>query len=210
MNNIRVKKIIDISLTLENGMIVYPGNPEVKIETTVGETSTHSSIAMGSHTGTHIDASLHVFKNGRGVNKIPLETYIGKCRVLDLTTVRESITIADLKRYRIKKGERILVKTRNSKRGFKKFYDDYVYLDGNAADYLAQKGIVLFGIDYLSIKKRGGKDYRPHTSLLKKGIVIFEGLDLSKVSSGVYLFVGFPLKFGNIDGSPARAVLLEK
>ncbi len=202
------KKIIDISLAIEEGMITYPGNPETRVQIFEGATSTHSLISMGTHNGTHIDAPRHVFKNGKGVNKIPLDTYIGKCRVLDLTAVKESITIKDLKKYRIKKGERILVKTSNSKRGFKKFYNDYVYLDGDTADYLAEKGIILFGIDYISIKKRGGDDHRPHTSLLKKGIVIFEGLDLSKVTEGTYTFIGLPLKLGNIDGAPARAVLV--
>ena len=202
------KKIIDISLALEEGMITYPNNPEFKIQSFQDLTSAHSVIEMGTHTGTHIDAPRHVFKNGKGVSRIPLTAYVGKCRVLDLSMVKESITINDLKKYRIKKGERILVKTRNSTRGFKKFYNDYTYIDGDTADYLAEKGIILFGIDYLSVKKRGGSDHRPHTSILKKGIVIFEGLDLSKVSEGVYTFIGLPLKLGNIDGAPARAVLV--
>lgn len=203
------KKIIDISLALEEGMIGYPNNPEIKIETMRGATSAHSIVTIGTHTGTHIDAPFHVFPDGKGVSKVPLDVFIGKCRVLDLSKVKECITIDDLKKYKIKKGERILIKTNNSKRGFKTFYDDYVYLDGDAADYLAKVGIILFGIDYLSVKKRGGLDHRPHTSLLKKGIAIVEGIDLAKVPEGTYTFVGLPLKFGGIDGSPIRAVLVK-
>ncbi|KKU81743.1 MAG: Kynurenine formamidase [Parcubacteria group bacterium GW2011_GWA1_47_8] len=205
----RGKKIFDISLLLENGMIVYPNNPEVRIERVEGETSVRSDISMGTHTGTHIDAPRHVFKDGKGVSDIPLSTYIGKCRVLDFSKVKESITIDDLKKYKIKKGERILVKTSNSKRGFAAFYDDYVYLDGDAADYLAQKRILVFGIDSLSVKKRGGSDQRPHTSLLKKGVTIFEGINLAGVKEGGYTFIGFPLKMGSIDGAPARAILIQ-
>jgi len=201
-------KVIDISLSLHKNTIIYPGNPEVNIKTIKGKTSTHSEIAMGSHTGTHMDAPKHIFENGDGVDKIDLNKVIGECRVLDMTRLKEVISADDFKKEMVKKGERILVKTRNSKRGFKKFYDDYVYLGGEAAEFLAQKKISLFGIDYLSVKKRGGLDNRPHTELLKNGIVIFEGLDLSKVKPGKYFFVGLPLKLMGLDGSPARAILL--
>ncbi|TSC75542.1 MAG: arylformamidase [Parcubacteria group bacterium Gr01-1014_30] len=205
----KIKKIIDISLPLSEGMVVYPNNPRISIETRKGQTSTLSKIDFGSHTGTHVDAPKHVFDNGKGVDKIELEKLIGECRVLDMTKVKESVKIADFKKANIKKEERILVKTKNSQRGFTKFYKDYVYLDGEAAEFLAKKGISLFGIDYLSVKKRGGADLRPHTSLLKKGIVIFEGLDLSKMKPGKYFFIGLPLRFVGLDGSPARAVLLK-
>jgi arylformamidase len=80
-------------------------------------------------------------------------------------------------------------------------------VDGDAADYLAERGIILLGIDGLSIKKRGGEDARAHTSLLSKGIVIFEGLDLSGVEPGTYQFIGLPLRFTDLDGSPARAIV---
>ena len=203
-----IKKIIDISLLLSDKTIVYPGNPEIKIATIPGKTSTRSEITIGSHAGTHLDAPKHVFENGAGVDKVDLNKIVGECRVLDMTRVKEVIGVDDLKKEKIKKGERILVKTKNSKRGFEKFYDDYIYLGGEAAEFLAKKKIALFGMDYLSVKKRGGPDNRPHTELLRSGVVIFEGLDLSKVKPGKYFFVGLPLKFAGLDGAPARAVLI--
>ena len=204
----KMKKIIDISLSLSERTIVYPSNPEIKIQTIKGKTSTHSEITIGSHTGTHLDAPKHVFENDAGVDKVDLNKIVGECRVLDMTRVKEVIGVDDLKKEKIKKGERILVKTKNSKRGFEKFYDDYIYLGGEAAEFLAKKKIALFGMDYLSVKKRGGPDNRPHTELLRSGVVIFEGLDLSKVKPGKYFFVGLPLKFAGLDGAPARAVLI--
>jgi len=200
--------IIDISHPIHAKTPVYPGNPPVRIKTTRGKTSAHSEISFGTHTGTHVDSPKHVFFKMSGVEKIPLEQMIGLCRVLDMTKVKEKITTADLKRWRVKKGERILVKTKNSSRAFKRFYADYVYLDGEAAEYLAKKGIVLFGIDYLSVKKKGGSDNRPHTALLRKKIAIFEGLDLSKVRTGRYFFIGMPLKLEGLDGAPSRAALI--
>lgn len=215
-------KIFDISLPLDNKTLIYPGNPEMTIEPyrTVPEHPTNlSKISLGSHTGTHVDAPRHVDNEAIGVDKINLETCIGPCRVLDISGVEEKITISDLEKENIRQGERILVKTQNSLRGFCEFREDYIYLDGDAADYLAGQGIILFGIDGLSVKKRGGparhgkpgvaggEDVRPHTSLLSKNIVIFEGLDLSGVDPGEYQFIGLPLRFTDLDGSPARAVL---
>jgi len=202
--------IYDISLPLDNKVAIYPNNPKILIEKyrTIPKHPTNlSKITFGSHTGTHIDAPRHVDSNAIGVDKIDLSKCIGPCRVLDFTDVDEKITSGDLEKHSIKTGERILAKTKNSLRGFTQFYDDSIYLDGDAADWLAQKGILLFGIDWLSIKKRGGEDTRPHTSLLRKNIVIFEGLDLSNVEPGEYQFIGLPLKFTDLDGAPARAVL---
>ncbi len=203
-------KIYDITRTLSPSIAIYPGNPPVEFEVFEGETSTHTKVSFGTHTGTHIDAPRHVFKDGKGVDHIPLDILCGECRVLDLRAVKESIKIQDLEPYHIQKGERILVRTKNSDNDFKKFTSEYIYLDGDASDWLAEKEIVLFGIDYLSIKKRGGNDHRPHTSLLEKDIIIFEGLDLRSIEEGDYMFVGLPLKLQGLDGSPVRAILMQK
>lgn len=198
--------VIDISVAIHTRMVIYPRNPPVRIRP-VGDFL--SEITMGTHTGTHVDAPRHAWKEGSGVDQINLQKCVGPCRVLDMTHVKNGIHVADLRSLRIQQGERILVKTRNSKRGYKKFFSDFVYLDGDAATFLAKRGIALFGTDYLSVKQRGNPDNRPHTELLKKKIVIFEGLDLSKVKPGRYTFVGLPLKLTGLDGSPARAVLLQ-
>ncbi|PIQ77160.1 hypothetical protein COV82_05730 [Candidatus Peregrinibacteria bacterium CG11_big_fil_rev_8_21_14_0_20_46_8] len=201
-------KLIDISLPLNAKTIIYPGNPPVKIVPKQGATSTHSEISFGSHTGTHLDAPSHVFKKGMTLDKLPLEDFFGKCRVLDMTHCKEAVRIEDLKKARIKKGERILFKTKNSLRGFKKFRNDYIYLDGDAAEWLAAKSVRLVGIDSLSIKQRGSTDTRPHDALLAKKIPILESIDLKKVVPGTYTLCCFPLAFTGIDGSPVRAVLI--
>lgn len=201
-------KIFDVSLPLLEKTIVYPGNPGVRIRGIKTKTSVISEITFGSHTGTHADAPRHVFPKGAGVDRLSLDVCIGSCRVLDCARARDCVRVADLRAARIRKGERILIKTQNSRRGFRKFYDDYVYLHGEAARFLAERGVVLFGIDYLSIKQRGSSDNRPHTELLRRRVVVFEGLDLSRVRPGRYQFIGLPLKFVGLDGAPARAVLV--
>lgn len=207
-----MQKIIDISLPLDNQTIIFPGNVSVTLEThaQMPVASSHlSKIVMGSHSGTHVDAPLHAIVGGMTIDKIPLETFVGLCRVIDFTSSKEAITLDDVKRENIRAGERILAKTTNSARGFEKFYDDYIYLDGDAADYLADIGITLFGIDYLSVKKRGSADNRAHTSLLKKSIPIIEGINLKNVLEGNYTLICLPLKFIGLEGAPARTILLQ-
>jgi arylformamidase len=85
--------------------------------------------------------------------------------------------------------------------------EDFVYLTEDAASYLAQVGIKLVGIDYLSIEKFGSTDYPAHRVLLEAEVVIVEGLDLSEVEPGEYDMACLPLRIVGIDGSPARVIL---
>ncbi len=211
MSHFYCERIIDISLPLSETTPLYPGNPSIELETfTSGATgSILTKISFGSHTGTHIDAPRHIYPKNPGIDEVPLNVLVGLCKVVDLTKCGKVIDQKDLKRLEIEKNERILVKTKNSIRGFGAFYDDYIYLSGNAAEYLAQLGIMLFGIDALSVKQRGSKDNTPHIALLERNIPIIEGLNLEHVEEGEYFLVILPLKFIGLDASPARAVLLQ-
>lgn len=209
MTQFYCRKILDISIPLNEKTVVYPGNPPVKFESEMSLTSKSrlTKISFGSHTGTHIDAPRHALENGKTIEEITLSTFVGICRVLDLSTCETEITVADLEKFEIKKDERILAKTRNSEVGFEEFHDNYVYLSSEAAQYLAKKDIMLFGIDALSVKKRGLSDNTSHTTLLSKDIPIIEGLNLQNIEAGEYFLVALPLEFTGIDGSPARVVL---
>src|SRR3989344_8925548 len=107
-------KIIDISLPLNNQTPVYPGNVplSISIHHAMPEHATQlSSITFGSHTGTHIDAPAHAIVGALTLDKIPLENFIGLCRVLDFSKEStESVTKEMLTAKNIKTGERILLK----------------------------------------------------------------------------------------------------
>jgi len=204
-------KIIDISQEIQDGMVVYPNNAPVSIESfasiSAGASSNLSKVTLGTHTATHVDAPLHVFDGEGGLETLSLERFIGVCRVVDASHrgPGELVMIEDL--GEVTPGERLLVKTSNSNRDTETFLEDFVALDGDAADFLAEKDITLFGIDYLSIKQRGSSDNRAHTSLLKKGIPVVEGLRLADVEAGSYELLCLPLKLANVEGGPVRAVL---
>jgi arylformamidase len=208
MNN--YSQIIDISVPLYKGMPVYPGNPEFErkeLKSATGD-SVISHMELGTHTGTHLDAPRHVITESVGIDEVDLSHFVGPCRVIDCVGDTVSVTRETLESAQIIEGDRILLKTNNSLRGFDHFYEDYTFLSPEAAAYLAEQKVVLVGIDYLSIKQRGSKDNRPHTNLLGKGIPILEGIDLSHVVAGSYFLVVLPLKIQNGDGAPARAILM--
>lgn len=201
---------IDISLPIFTGMPNYPGTESTSVEA-IESTGPNilSLIKMTSHAGTHVDAPSHSLRDAPSVDKLPLELFYGSCRVVDLTNVAEKISQLDLKEFDIQEGERILLKTRNSLRGYDNFYDDYVYLTSEGAEYLASVKVQLVGIDTLSIKQKGSTDNTAHTALLSQGIPILAGLNLTPADAREYTLCAFPLAFQGIDGSPLRAVLME-
>jgi arylformamidase len=207
-----VKPWIDISVTIRPGMVRWPGDPEIRKDPfrdmERGDVCNVSSLAFGSHTGTHMDAPLHFIRNGRTLDKMPLDATIGPCRVIEIKD-SESVKVAELDNQRIKAGERILFKTRNSRRSWKKdnFDEDFVYISKEAAAFLAMAKIRTVGIDYLSVGGFRKDGVETHHALLGAGIWIIEGLNLAKIEPGKYELNCLPIKILGSDGAPARALL---
>lgn len=203
---------IDVSVGLRDGMAHWPSNPPVSIKRVQdmghGGHSNVSEMSMGTHTGTHVDAPVHFLEGRPGVDRVPPEATNGPARVIAITNP-SVIDVPELERHRPARGERLLFRTRNSARCWKqdRFVEDFVYLSTEAGAYLAKKGVLTVGVDYLSVggyKKNGGEI---HPLLLKAGIWIIEGLDLSRARPGNYELVCLPLKIVGGDGAPARAFL---
>ncbi len=128
-------KIIDISMEIKEGMLVYPGNPKPKIRKYVSisrNRTNESTITIGSHTGTHVDAPRHVDTKGITSDKLPLISFYGNCRVFDLSDVGREIQKNHLKRYKIKQDEIILLKTENSKKQYRTFRKNFAHLNPNS------------------------------------------------------------------------------
>jgi arylformamidase len=144
------------------------------------------------------------------ISDMPLDATIGPARVIEIKD-QAKIRVAELEKYNLKKGERLLCKTRNSPKVYtsSSFVEDYVYLDGDAADYLVQKGIILFGLDNITIghAKDGNNVGRVHQTLLSAGIYILEDCALANVPPGEYELLCLPLLMYNGDAGPCRAIL---
>jgi arylformamidase len=203
---------IDVSVNLKEGMARWPDYPEVRIEKKLdidrGDICNVSVLSMGSHTGTHMDAPRHFVKNGKTIDEMPFEAAIGRARVIAIRDP-ESIKTKELERHGIRAGERLLFKTRNSPRCWKTdvFVEDFVYLSEEAAGYLVQKRVRTVGIDYLSVGGYKADGARIHLALLRAGVWVIEGLNLTGVKPGVYQLVCLPLRIFPGDGAPARAVI---
>ncbi len=188
---------IDISLPLRSGMVHWPGDIPVSLD--------GNEIHMNAHTGTHIDAPLHIIPGAQSIDAMPLEATCGIARVVRVAG--PVIDLASLREIAPQSGERLLFRTENSMRSCRYFLKNFVALDLEGARYLAGIGVRTIGIDYLSFGPYGEAGIEVHRVILGSGIWAIEGLDLSAIEPGFYELVCLPLKIAGGDGAPARAML---
>src|SRR5919109_3861952 len=211
-----MKRIMDISLGIGPDLLTWPGDPGVEVVPTArlarGDQANVSELRLGSHTGTHVDPPVHFIDGQASVDALPLETLVGPALVADLRGA-EVIGGAELDALDLPAGtERLLCRTDNSdlwsnaKGGFP---EDYVAITPEGARWMVERGLRLVGVDFLSVERHGPPDFPVHRTLLGAGVIVVEGLDLSKVEPGPYSLVCAPLKVIGGDGAPARALLIE-
>jgi arylformamidase len=207
--------IYDISVPITDTMPVWPGDPAVQLLRKSHASKDHSHIVtltdirMGSHTGTHVDAPLHMITGGRKLDEFTLDTLVGKATVLQIPGVK-SIGRTDLEGFSWDGVERVLFKTDNSRHWQDgKFYEDFVYLQPDGAEFLVERRVRLVGIDYLSIDKFNADSHPTHMVLLTKNILVLEGLNLNNISPGEYMLYALPLNLQNVEGGPARVILMD-
>ena len=209
------RKWIDISVPLRTDLVHWPGDPSPTFERISeieqGAAANVTLCRMTAHTGTHMDAPCHFLDGNAGIDQFPLETGIGKARVISVPDDCSAISRAELKSTGIEQGDRVLLKTRNSKRRWHdlEFQTDFVAVNASGARFLAETGVTLVGVDYLSVGLFGSDGLETHRILLSGGVWIVEGLDLSEISDGTYELVCLPLRIAGADGSPARVALRE-
>lgn len=206
--------VYDVTVAISEQVPIYEGDPRVSVGTFVsiakGSAANVSNLCFGAHTGTHVDAPNHFIDGSRRVDELAVEKLIGPCVVVEVASDVVAIEpehLPDLRGI-----ERIVFKTRNSafwntpEDGFRA---DFTYITHATAKALADAGIKLVGIDYLSIEAPGAEGHPVHITLLEKEIVILEGLDLREISAGEYELICLPLKYigGTGDGAPARTIL---
>ena len=208
---------IDISMPLFVGMPAFPGDPEFSSRPShslaKGDAYNVSSLALGSHAGTHVDPPRHFLPDGAPVDELDLGALNGPCRVVDLSRSGPVVRRAEVASAIPPGAERVLLRTANSDRWSRglEFFPDYVGLDASAADELVSRRTVrLVGIDSLSVESDPTGRFPVHHTLLGAGVLILEGLLLGGVAAGEYDLRCLPLRLRGGDGGPARAVLLPR
>jgi arylformamidase len=206
---------IDVSVPLASGMIGWPGDEATRVERVQdvgrGDPCTLTRLFVGTHAGTHIDAPLHYLPGGASLDAMPLDATLGPARVIAIADP-VSVTPAELVHLRIRQGERLLLRTRNSRRRWweQPFSEDYVYISPPAARWLAERRVRCVGIDALSVGgfREGGRE--THEALLGGGVWLIEGLALTAVRPGLVDLVCLPLRIAGAEGAPARALLRKR
>jgi arylformamidase len=206
---------IDATATLDSATTpVYEGNAPIsfqfQLDMRKGDPLTLSKLSLGAHSGTHIDAPMHFVRDGASIDKVSLDALIGPARVIEIPDSVQAIDAAELNRHKWRDAERVIFRTRSAKRGWMSsptFHHDFAFIAPDAAQLLAEAGVKLVGVDYISAEQFGAPAPLTHRTLLGKGIPIVEGLALEKVPAGDYELIVLPIKVGGHEGAPARAVM---
>ena len=209
--SVQIQQVYDITAPVHPGMTVYK-NKEAKMPkfTCVQDFSTAAAyetrIDIDVHTGTHMDAPLHMIPDGATIETISIQQLIGPARVLDLTHVEDRVTAADLADSGAKAGEWLVLKTRNSLQ--EEFDFKFIFLAADGAQWCVDNGIKGVAIDALGVE-RDQAGYPTHKTLFNAGVVIVEGIRAAEVPAGEYTLIIAPLRLVGTEASPVRALLLK-
>jgi arylformamidase len=176
-----------------------------------GDQANVSEMSGSVHTGTHMDAPVHFINGGESIDSIPLDACIGPARVIRIQDP-ELIRIAEIEPHQIGKGQRVLFRTANSDHDWKTdvFQKSFVHIPPDTAKWLADRGVMTVGVDYLSVGGYQSDGAETHQNLLGGGVWIIEGLVLTNIEPGDYDLICLPLKLVGSAGAPARAVLRKR
>lgn len=201
---------IDISVPLHPSMPVWPGSSGVLLHQAraiaAGDPANESKLEMNVHCGTHVESPLHFIDGAGPMSTIPLAVLVGPARV---EHIRHAVAIGPEELASVPVGtERLLLRTSNSEfwPSAGSFRRDYVALTLDGARWIVDRGIRLVGVDYLSVQ-RWGDDPETHRVLMRAGVTILEGIDLSSAPAGEYRLTCLPLRIETTEAAPARAIL---
>lgn len=202
-------KWIDISQPLQNNLAEWPGDTPFSYEVAFKKADTGSvnigKLTTSTHMGTHIDAPFHFDDNGLKVRDLPIDLYIGRARVLDVSGV-ESVGRTELEAFEFGGAERILLKM-GHREDLTIFPENFPYLRADIGPLLKERGVRLIGLESPSVDPEESKTLDAHHSLNSNGVMILENIVLDAVAPGDYELIALPLPLSDADGSPVRAVV---
>lgn len=199
----------DISPAIAPGIPVWPGDSEYSAETTWqiadGCPVKVSKITMSTHTGAHCDAPSHYDVDGKSIDEVDLQTYIGACRVLHCIGVSQ-VEPHHIAAQLTGTPPRVLLRTYQSA-PVMRWDKDFPTVHPATIDLLAQHGVRLVGIDSPSLDPQESKTLDCHLTVKKHQMAILEGIVLDEIAQGDYELIALPLKLAGLDASPVRAIL---
>ncbi len=218
----KIKKIVDLSVPLDETVQVYPGDPTLRFEphsTVKRDGFNLLTVHMGSQTGTHVDAPFHFDDSTPKIDELPLDRFMGRGIIVDARTVgeRSPITWDHLRpvETELAPGAIVLLHTGWSKHYGTDRYFDHPYLAADACERLLAAGIRTIGIDAINLDEtpdatHPGVGFPCHHLIAARAGVIIENLtNIAGISSPGALISVLPLAFVGTDGAPVRAVAIE-
>jgi arylformamidase len=201
--------IYDLSPILRPETPVWPGDTafQSRLVWSIadGASVNLSAITTTPHLGSHADAPFHTEPRGEGMAEMPLERYLGPCRVVKVPP-QPLIEPRHVEGIDLSSPGRILFKS-ESIRDRRTFPERFTALSPEVAALLAEHGVLLVGMDTPSVDPFDSKTLDAHHALFRGGVAILEGLILDGVPEGVYELIALPLRMAGLDASPVRAVL---
>ncbi len=212
--------LIDLSHTIENGLVTYKGLPAPIIcDYLTRENSKKfyaegtefqiGKIEMVANTGTYIDCPFHRFENGKDLSEVGLECFTDLDAIVISIPFSETLEITE-EHFKIQeiKNRAVLVHTGWDRYwNTEKYYDNHPYLTEGAAKYLRDRNVKLVGIDSHNIDNTSGKTRPVHTTLLGAEILIVEHLcNLYLLPKDGFTFSAIPPKFKGVGTFPVRAM----
>ncbi len=205
-------KVVDLTHIINEEMPVYPGTESPKIieaNTIEIDGFAEKIVNFVSHTGTHIDAPCHVFKDKKSLDEFDIDKFVGRGLVIDVLDVN-SIEVALLESHEEEINEVDFVLFRS---GWDRYWGSEDYFKGfpaltkEAARWIGEKSLKGIGIDAISLDKIEDEDLPNHKLLLDKELIFTENLKgLDRLIGCKFLFSCLPLRLEKADGSPVRAI----
>jgi arylformamidase len=201
--------LYDLSPIIRPEIPVWPGDTlfQSKLTWSIAEGASVnlSAITTTPHLGSHADAPFHTEARGEGIADMPLDRYIGPCRVVRVPP-QPLIEPRHLEGIDLSNPPRLLLKT-ESVRDRRTFPERFSALSPELAALLGERRVLLVGLDTPSVDPFDSKTLDAHHALARGGVAILEGLVLDGVPEGIYELIALPLKLAGLDASPVRAVL---
>lgn len=204
-----MSRLYDLSPALVPDLPVWPGDTRFEGRFTArlaeGAAANVGAFSTTTHAGSHADAPLHTEAGGAAISELPLEPFLGPCRVVAVPPV-PLLEPHHLPPAAAGDPPRLLLKTGSvPDRG--RFPESFTALGPELAAELARRGLLLVGLDTPSVDPLDSDDLPAHHALAGAGVVILEGLLLDAVPPALYELIALPLKLAGLDASPVRAVL---
>ncbi len=202
--------IRDISQPLSVAMPNWPGDTPFQADRTwhlsEGVPVNVSRITLSTHAGSHADAPLHYAAKGTPIDRVSLSSYVGPAQLIDARAGKGSVKTGDVLTRLKPNISRVLLRT-YERAPLDRWDSDFRAIAPDLIESLAERGVILIGVDTPSLDPEQSKDMQAHRAILRHDMRVLEGLVLDDVPEGIYELIALPLKLVGLDAAPVRAIL---